>query len=149
MTQQDLTEKEMRALAASRYNEAFDLIEDGSDVIKAVDLAGESLELWRQVGNDQNMAIDYWLYSRAFAAAGNGELAIQAAETSLKHLSNIESPADWLIASLNEGLARAFVAATDSRADEAIAKTAELVAAITDDEDRSLIQEQFSTLIKK
>lgn len=136
----------IRKEAIATYNEAFDLIESGADVIKAVDLAGKSLELWRQVGNDQNMAIGYWLHSRAFAAAGNGHLAIQAAEISLQHLSNIEPPADWLIASLNEGLARAYVAAHDSRAEEAIKKTAELVANIEDFEDRELIQAQFQDL---
>ena len=138
-----MSNDEIRKEAIAAYNEAFDLIESGADVLRAVDLAGKSLELWRQVGNDQNMAIGYWLHSRAFAAAGNGHLAIQAAETSLQHLSNIESPADWLIASLNEGLARAYVTAKDSRAEEAIKKTAELVANIEDIEDRSLIQAQF------
>lgn len=136
----------IRKEAIATYNEAFDLIESGADVLKAVDLAGKSLELWRQVGNDQNMAIGYWLHSRAFAAADNGHLAIQAAETSLQHLTNIESPADWLIASLNEGLARAYLAANDSRADEAMKKTAELVAKIAEIEDRELIQAQFQTL---
>jgi peptidyl-tRNA hydrolase len=141
-----MSTEEIRREASATYNEAFDLIESGVDVLRAVDLASKSLELWRHVGNDQNMAIGYWLQSRAFAAAGNGHLAIQAAETSMQHLSNIESPADWLIASVNEGLARAYVAANDSRADEAIKKTAQLVANIADDEDREIIAGQFASI---
>lgn len=141
-----MSNEEIRKEAVATYNEAFNLIESGADALKAVDLASKSLELWRQVGNDQNMAIGYWLQSRAFAAAGNGHLAIQAAETSMQHLSNIESPADWLVASLNEGLARAYVAAHDSRADEAIKKTAQLVAKIADIEDRELIQAQSDSI---
>ena len=141
-----MSTEEIRKEAVATYNEAFDLIESGADALMALDLASKSLELWRQVGNDQNMAIGYWLQSRAFAAAGNGHLAIQAAETSMQHLSNIESPADWLVASLNEGLARAYVTAHDSRADEAIKKTAQLVAKIADIEDRELIQAQSDSI---
>ncbi len=141
-----MNNEEIRKEAIATYNEAFDLIESGNDVLKAVDLAGKSLELWRRVGTDQNMAIGYWLQSRAFASAGNGHLAIQAAEIALQHLYNIESPADWLVASLNEGLARAYVAANDTRADAAIAHTAELIGKIEDIEDRELIQAQFSSL---
>jgi hypothetical protein len=137
---------EIRKDAIRTYNEAFDLIEDGSDVIGAVELAGISLELWRKVGNDQNMAIGYWLYSRAFAAAENGHLAVQAAETSLQHLLNIESPADWLIASINEGWTRALLAANDSRFAEARKTTEMLISQISDSEDRELIQSQFSDL---
>ncbi|CAN2177226.1 hypothetical protein MCEJIRE27_00200 [Candidatus Nanopelagicaceae bacterium] len=141
-----MSNDDVRKEAIETYNEAFDLIESGKDLINAVDLAGKSLELWRRIGNDQNMAIGYWLHSRAFAAAGNGHLAIQAAEISLQHLSNIESPADWLVASLNEGLARAYVAANDTRAQDAIKKAAELIANIADIEDRELIQDQFASL---
>lgn len=140
------TSELLRHEAIASYNEAFDLIESGNDFLKAVELAGKSLELWRQVGNDQNMAIGYWLHSRAFAAAGNGHLAIQAAETSLQHLSNIESPADWLVASLNEGLARAFVCSKDARAASALDEAERLITQISDSEDRELIQAQFSSL---
>ena len=138
--------EEIRKKATASYNEAFNLIESGADPVKAVHLAGESLALWRQVGNEQNMAIGYWLQSRAFAAASEGLRAIEAAEKSLQHLSEIASPADWLIASLNEGLARAYMAASDARAHEAIKKTSELVANILDDEDREIIAEQFASL---
>ncbi len=99
-----MSTEEIRKEAVATYNDAFDLIESGADVLKAVDLASKSLELWRQVGNDQNMAIGYWAQSRA------------------------------------------YVAAHDSRADEAIKKTAQLVANIADIEDRELIQAQFSSI---
>jgi hypothetical protein len=138
----------IRAEAINSYNAAFDVVEAGHDFLKAIELSAASLHLWRQVGNDQNIAIGYWLYSRALAGAGSGALSVEAANKSLEHLSKIDSPADWLIASLNEGIARAYVAAGDSRADEAIAKTAELVESIEDPGDRELIQGQFKSLLQ-
>jgi hypothetical protein len=144
-----LSNELLRNEAIATYNTAFDEVEAGQDFLKAIELAAASLHLWRQVGNDQNIAIGYWLYSRALAGAGTGSLAVEAAEKSLEHLTKIESPADWLVASLNEGLARAFVVAHDPRTDLAIAKTADLVEKIEDPEDRELIQGQFNSLPKK
>lgn len=146
MTEQNLSEKEIRALAVSVYNAAFEAVDSGENSLLALELAAASLHLWRKVGNDQNLTIGYWLYSRALVGAGNYLLAIEAAEKSLEHLSKIENPADWLMASAHEGLARALVAADDHRADEVIEKARQLVANIADSDDRELIQAQFSTI---
>lgn len=139
-------EKEIRALAASTYNSAFEAVEAGNEPLLALELAAASLQLWRKVGNDQNLAIGYWLYSRALIGAQSLHLAIDAAEKSLHHLSLIETPADWLVASLNEGFARALHAARDTRAADAVAKTEHLISVISDPEDRALIAQQFSTI---
>jgi RimJ/RimL family protein N-acetyltransferase len=138
----------IRKEAIAAYNTAFDAVEAGADFLKAIELAAASLYLWRQVGNDQNVAIAYWLYSRALAGAGVGSLAMEAADKSLEHLSKIESPADWLIASLNERLARAYLAAGDMRAEGAIVATAQLIESIEDPDDRALIHGQFVSLLK-
>jgi hypothetical protein len=143
-----LSNELLRNEAIAAYNAAFDEVEAGADFLKAIELAAASLYLWRQVGNDQNVAIAYWLYSRALAGAGVGSLAMEAADKSLEHLSKIESPADWLIASLNEGLARAYLAAGDAKADGAIVATAQLIESIEDPEDRALIHGQFVSLLK-
>ena len=139
-------EKEIRALAASTYNSAFEAVEAGNETLLALELAAASLQLWRKVGNDQNLAIGYWLYSRALIGAQSLHLAIDAAEKSLHHLSLIETPADWLVASVNEGWARALHSAGDARSADAIAKTEQMIANIVDIEDRELIQAQFSTI---
>ena len=146
MSELSTPEKEIRALAASAYNSAFEAVEAGNESLLALELAAASLQLWRKVGNDQNLAIGYWLYSRALIGAQSFHLAIEAAEKSLHHLSLIANPADWLVASLNEGFARALHAARDARAADAIAKTEQLIANIVDIEDRELIQAQFSTI---
>lgn len=147
MIEPSASEKEIRTLAASSYNAAYEAVESGTDHLLALELAAASLHLWRKVGNDQNLSIGYWLYSRALVGAGNHLLAIEAAEKSLEHLSKIENPADWLIASAHEGLARALVSAEDGRAPEAIERARALIESISDERDRALIAGQFSTLV--
>jgi ribosomal protein S18 acetylase RimI-like enzyme len=132
--------------AISTYNKAFDLHESGNDDLAAIELANASIHLWRQVGNDQNLAIGYWLASRIYAQFGHSKLAIATSEKSLHHLDQIDKPADWLIASIHEGWARALVSADDPRAKTAIEKTRELIANIADIEDRALIESQFSSI---
>jgi hypothetical protein len=136
----------LRKEAIATYNEAFDSHETGSNEFKAIELAHASIYLWRQVGNDQNLAIGFWLLSRIYAQFGHATLAIEASEISLGHLAAIDSPADWLVASINEGWARALVASKDSRAAVALDETRELIAKIADIEDRELIQAQFSSI---
>lgn len=138
----DLIRKE----AITSYNAAFQALDNGGQQLRAVELSAASLYLWRQVGNDQNVTIGYWLYSRALAAAGAGALAIEAANESVKLLASIESPDDWLVASIHEGLARAYVAAKDVRANAEILKSATLISKIADPEDRQIIEEQFSSI---
>ena len=55
---------EIRQLAASAYNEAFEAIEAAdttTEAIWALELAATSLNLWRRVGTEQNLAIGFWL----------------------------------------------------------------------------------------
>lgn len=137
---------DIRALAASSYNDAFEAVEAQADPLRAVELAATSLNLWRQVGNAQNLAIGNWLYSRALAKAGAGQLAIAAAEAALRHTAEIAQPADWLIASAREGLARALVAAEDPRATAAVADALAAIADIADPADRALIAGQIADL---
>lgn len=146
MTELSASEKEFRTWAATAYNEAFDAVESGEEPLRALELAATSLHLWRKVGNNQNLAIGYWLYSRALIGASSLQLAIDASEKSLQHLSAIDSPADWLIASVNEGFARALHAADDPRSTDAIAKTEQLISEISEPEDRAMIAQQFATI---
>jgi tetratricopeptide (TPR) repeat protein len=141
-------EEIIRKEAVATYNKAFDAHEDGSDELAAIELANASIYLWRQVGDNQNLAIGYWLLSRIYAQFSRADLAIKAAEKALDHLAAIESPDDWLIASINECWTRALVEAEDSRAAEAIEKTTQLIKAIADPDDRALIDSQFSDLVR-
>lgn len=136
----------IRKEAISTYNAAYEEHENGVNEVRAIELANTSLHLWRQVGNDQNLAIGCWLLSRIYAQFGHAQLAIKSAEESLAHLSAIDGPADWLIASIHEGWARALVAANDPRFEAAVEKTREYIEKIADIEDRALIESQFSSI---
>jgi hypothetical protein len=142
----DIRQDTLRAEAISTYNKAFDCYDKGCDELKAIELANASIYLWRQAGNDQNLAMGFWLLSRIYAHFGHAQLAIDSSKISLTHLAAIDAPADWLVASINEGWARALVASNDPSAIEALDKTRELIAKIADIEDRALIESQFSTI---
>ena len=138
---------DVKRLAAETYNQAFEAVEAGQDPAWAVELAATSLNLWRRVGTEQNLSIGCWLYSRALVLAGANEAAIKAARASLNHLENIDSPADWLVASALEGYARALVAAAHADATEALQNAKDAVARIADAQDRTLIAGQLADLL--
>ena len=135
---------ELREFAASTYNRAFELVVEGSaeDVIEGLELAAASLQAWRKVGTDKNVAIGLWLYSRALFKSGLQQQAIAVAEESLK-LATLDGT-DWLIASSLEGLARA---SQNQESFDSLRQQAEAaIASIADAEDRQLIADQFSDL---
>ena len=137
---------DIKTLAAKTYNEAFEAVEAGDNPVWAVELAAASLNLWRRVGNAQNLAIGCWLYSRALAKAGAGQLALAAAKNCLHHLENVDEPADWLQASALEGWARALAAANDERFSNALSEAEAAIAAIADSDARELISSQLADL---
>jgi hypothetical protein len=135
---------ELRKTAAGTYNRAFELIIEGDQpsLLEGLELAATSLNLWRRVGRENNVAIGFWLYSRALHKAGMQNLAIEAAEESVR-LARV-SEIDWLIASSLEGLTRAsqnernFISLRD--------ETECAISAISDPQDRKLIESQFADL---
>lgn len=140
---------ETRKLAASTYNEAFEAVEAANspaDALWALELAATSLNLWRRIGTEQNLAIGLWLYSRALVRAGAADLAVVAAKASLAHTENIDAPADWLVASGLEGYARALIAAKSEHAAKALADALAAIEAIADAADRELIAGQAADL---
>lgn len=138
---------DIKRLAAETYNQAYDAVESGQDAAWAVELAATSLNLWRRVGNEQNLSIGCWLYSRALVLAGAHQAAIKAAKASLNHIENIDDPADWLVASGLEGFARALTAAAHADAAEALKAAKHAVERIADAEDRELIAGQLADLL--
>ena len=137
---------DIRSLAGKTYNEAFEAVEAGDNPVWAVELAAASLNLWRRVGTAQNLSIGCWLYSRALAKAGAGQLALDVAKNCLHHLENVEDPADWLTASALEGWARALMAANDERFEHALQEAKRAIAAIADPQARDLIQGQLADI---
>jgi hypothetical protein len=131
-------------LARSTYNRAFELIESNDEkaLLEGLELAATSLHLWRQLGTDKNLAIGYWLYSRALFKSGVTTLAIEAANECVRHAKF--DGTDWLIASALEGLARATAGTPSFENNRANALAA--IEAIADADDRALIESQFADL---
>ncbi len=131
---------ELKELAAKNYNEAYELVVEGSpaDALLGLELAASSLNLWRQVGTPKNEAIGLWLYSRALLNAGAKDLAVEAAAKCVEIAEILEI--DWMLASALEGLARATGSA------ESKARAAAAIAAISAPRDRELIESQFADL---
>lgn len=138
---------ELKSHAASCYNQAFDLWESGENPVKALELAATSLNLHRETGTPVNIAIGLWLYSRTLLAVRAAEAALAAARASISALNEVQEPADWLIASCLEGLARAQAAASHPDASATLEKAKSAVAQIADSDDRELIASQLADLL--
>lgn len=134
----------IRRLAIAAYNRAFELIVEGgeSTLLEGLELAATSLNLWRQVGTDQNVSIGLWLHSRALGKTGAQALAIEAATEAVR-LARLDGT-DWLIASGLEGLARATRGSSVYETNRGLAAAA--IEAIADPQDRKLIASQFADL---
>ncbi len=142
-----MNDLDIRAMAAASYNEAFEAVESQDNPAWALELAATSLNLWRRVGNEQNLSIGCWLYSRALSKAGAHQAAIAVANNMLSHLAAIDEPADWLVASAHEGWARALGGAMDERFESALKQALASIDAIKELADRQLIQSQISDLL--
>ena len=142
-----MNDLDIRTLAASTYNEAYEAVESQENSAWAVELAATSLNLWRRVGNEQNLSIGCWLYSRALSKAGAHQAAIAVANNMLNHLAAIDEPADWLVASAHEGWARALAGAADDRFEAALEQAQASITAIRVEADKLLIQSQIADLL--
>ena len=135
---------ELRSIAIETYNQAYELVVENPKTNESagLELAATSLNLWRRVGNEQNLAIGLWLYSRALGNAGAQAASIAAAKQSVEIAEGLE--VDWLLASGLEALTRASVGSPEFANNFARAQAA--IESISDPEDRTLINSQFADL---
>ncbi|MFM6980948.1 MAG: hypothetical protein ACKOWE_06055 [Micrococcales bacterium] len=136
--------EELRKIAATAYNRAFELVIEGdeSDALEGLELAAASLHIWRTLGPDKRVAIGLWMYSRALLKAGSQDLAIDAALESVR-LAESEG-IDWMLGSSLEALTRAHQGRPEFEAIRARASSA--IDSIQDDKERELISGQFADL---
>lgn len=101
---------------------------------------------WSSAGEMQHWIVSDWMVARAAAALGDGGLAIRFAQRAHSAAQESESP-DWLVASTAEGVARAYAALGDVEEFNRWAALANrLIEAITDPEDKSLIESQLADI---
>jgi hypothetical protein len=138
---------QQRSLAAHAFNAAWDALE-ADEFISAVELARESLRLWREIGGHRELCVGEWMVGRTRAYAGDFAAARVAAGEAEQELNALGAEAeDWLHASVAELHARAHSNEPASVNYHHFYETAQtLIAGIHDPEDRGLIEAQFSDL---
>ena len=133
------SEQTRRMLAISAYNNASDILDRSElseeDAYRALCEALASRALWEPIGNAMNLLIGDWQVARALTVNGMAEDAVTLIESAIARA--IENAVDdWLIASLHEGYSRALLNADDERYGDVYMVTVQLIAGISDLEDR-------------
>lgn len=138
-----------RRLAISAYNNASDILDRSElseeDAYRALCEALASRSLWEPIGNAVNLLIGDWQVARALIVNGMAEDAVVLLESAIT-LAIENAVDDWLIASLHEGYSRALLNAGDERYGDVYMVAVQLIAGISDLEDRSIIESQFADL---
>ncbi len=141
-----------RRVAGRLYNHVWDLLDAGDSrtavqTAEMMDAAHASRWHWAQIGGAEQNVVGEWMVSRVYAASGLGGEAVRHAEASYALLLAASDLPDWVVASVHEGRARAYVAAGDLvAAAQAKALATESMAAIVEAEDRALIATQLAEL---
>jgi hypothetical protein len=135
-----------RAIAVATYNRCWELLELQSPTTEhhteLLTCALTSRYHWLEAGGPEQWVISDWMVARAAGATGFGDLAVRFALRAEAALTG--DLADWLRASVAEGVARAYRDA-DHEAERLdwIRIADERLSGIADDEDRALIASQL------
>jgi hypothetical protein len=137
-------------MAVNRYNHCWTLLEKEHRTSDEDDELLESSFVqhyhWFLAGGPDQFVMADWMVSRAAAATGHGDLALHYAQLAYDRAQTPSTP-DWLLASVAEGVARAYATSGDAaQRDHWFAVAKELVDMIVDREDRELIDSQLSSV---
>jgi hypothetical protein len=153
---------DQRALAVGLFNRTWELLErrdNATDLTTASDggAADDRLLLetamasrlhWEGIGSAENLAAGDWLVAHVASRLGYADLALEFAGAAHERATTAgpEVPT-WLVASTQEGLARAHATAGhDEERDRWAADARRTLEAVDDDEDRELIESQLATV---
>jgi hypothetical protein len=140
-----------RPLAIGYFNAAWVLIdtlnrtaEQDRDLIT---LTFAARQHWIDAGGTaENLTIADWQVAHAASLTGLSSLALVFADAAVQRAESSDVPT-WLKASAHEGLARASAAAGDEAGYEREARlTRALLDAVTDAEDRQLVEAQLASI---
>jgi exoribonuclease II len=142
---------EQRALAVRLFNRSWELLESPRDAAADRELLASSLASrlhWQGIGTDENLAAGDWLVAHVASHLGYADLALDFAAAAHERATAADPPVPaWLVASTQEGLARAHaVAGHDDERDRWAADARTTLQDVDDDEDRELIESQLSTV---
>jgi len=107
-----------RALAVDLFNRAWDLLEGprspADDRVMLASALASRLH-WTGIGNDENYAAGDWLVAHVASHLGYCDVALDFAASAYETAQAAEPPVpSWLLASTQEGLARAHACAGDT-----------------------------------
>jgi len=139
-----------RQVAIEAFNRAWELIEldvrtpEQDRELLAVAFA--SRYHWGWVGGDEEAMVGDWLIAHVASLEDLGDLAHRYATTAFD-VCRANGWADWRLASMLEGMARASAAVGDDQArDRYAAEARRVLATIDDKDDRELIASQLSSI---
>jgi hypothetical protein len=140
-----------RALAVRLFNRTWELLETTRDAAADRELLGSALASrlhWEGIGTDENLAAGDWLVAHVASQLGYADLALDFATAAHQRASEAGPQLPlWLLASTQEGLARAHaVAGHDEERDRWAADARTTLSGVDDDEDRELIESQLDTV---
>jgi hypothetical protein len=146
----ELTPGAQRALAVRLFNRTWELLEQpdrdpaGDRVMLATAMA--SRLHWDGIGTEENLAAGDWLVAHIASHLGYADLALDFAAAAHELAAGADVPR-WLLASTQEGLARAHaVAGHAGERDRWAAEARSTLEGVDDAEDRELIESQLATV---
>lgn len=138
--------------AKAAFNAAWNLIDlEGRTSEQQIEMllcAAASRYLWAQVGggdDESSLAIGDWQVAHVLSHLGAGELALLFADSARARVL-AGGWTDWRLASVEEGLARAYAALGDREASERHAEACRRLLPELDAEDRKIIEGQLATI---
>jgi DNA-binding transcriptional MerR regulator len=150
VTATELDPATQRAIAVSLFNRVWELLEKTDrtpvDDEELVNAAHASRYHWTPIGTAKERSIGDWQISRVYTVLGRAEPAVHHARLSLDAARTVEGE-PWLLASAYEGLSRAYATAGDrAAAVQWKAKAVEALAAVTDPDDREIVEQDIASL---
>jgi hypothetical protein len=147
----DVTPTTHRALAVQLFNRTWELLESprspADDRVMLASALASRLH-WTDIGTDENYAVGDWLVAHIASHLGYCDLALDFAASSYETALAAEPPVPlWMVASAQEGLARAHACAGhDEERDRFAADARATLDAVDDAEDRELIAGQLASI---
>ncbi len=147
----EVTPATHRALAVDLFNRAWDLLEGprspADDRVMLASALASRLH-WTGIGNDENYAAGDWLVAHVASHLGYCDVALDFAASAYETAHAAEPPVpSWLLASTQEGLARAHACAGhDEERDRFAADARRTLDTVDDTEDHDLIAGQLTSI---
>jgi hypothetical protein len=147
----DLTPTAQRALAAQLFNRTWELLERPRSPVDDRTMLACALASrlhWAGIGDDENYAAGDWLVAHVASQLGYADLALDFAASAYEAALAADPPvATWLVASAQEGLARAHATAGhEAERDRYAADARRTLETVDDAEDRELVAGQLASI---